>query len=504
MLPEPELLFDYDQTIDDPRDGLTLFGPRRSTIYGINYGVIGTPAGIERFSRWIKKANEFTAVERDSQRLLWIPFPGFESIFRIPFSDTSIKTLSIDENILKEILRDGDTYQRVFNTVNLYEQQIVSFYQESDQQLNLWYVISPESVYRECRPKSEVEVPIRKVTKKAINVRKGIAQQSRSGQGFIFEDMEQDYFAYDFDADFRRQLKARLIMQNVRDPVQIFRESTLTPDDFLNRAGYRERDVEPESQVAWNVFTTSYYKAGGKPWKLASLRDGVCYLGMVYKQLENSSDDRSACCAAQMFLDSGDGVIFKGAIGPWKSLERDEYHLNKNAAKEIISKAISTYQESSKDHQLPKQIFIHGRTFFNDEEWTGFSDVPAGVSVVGIRIASGDLKLYRPGNFPVLRGTAYIETEVAGYLWTTGFVPKLRTSPHLGVPTSVKVDICRGSEDIKIVLEDILALTKLNYNACHYADGYPITLQFADKIGDILTAGPIEKDQAPKTFKYYI
>jgi len=37
-------------------------------------------------------------------------------------------------------------------------------------------------------------------------------------------------------------------------------------------------------------------------------------------------------------------------------------------------------------------------------------------------------------------------------------------------------------------------LTKLNYNACIFADGEPGDLEFADRVGEILTAGPIGTD----------
>jgi hypothetical protein len=40
------------------------------------------------------------------------------------------------------------------------------------------------------------------------------------------------------------------------------------------------------------------------------------------------------------------------------------------------------------------------------------------------------------------------------------------------------------------VLRDIMALTKLNYNACKFGGGSPVTLRFADAVGEILTAGP--------------
>lgn len=34
----------------------------------------------------------------------------------------------------------------------------------------------------------------------------------------------------------------------------------------------------------------------------------------------------------------------------------------------------------------------------------------------------------------------------------------------------------------------VLALTKLNYNACIYGDGQPVALSFADAVGEIVTA----------------
>jgi hypothetical protein len=50
---------------------------------------------------------------------------------------------------------------------------------------------------------------------------------------------------------------------------------------------------------------------------LNGVRKGVCYVGLAYKRDEKNADPQAACCAAQMFLDSGDGVVFKGNVGPW-------------------------------------------------------------------------------------------------------------------------------------------------------------------------------------------
>ena len=55
---------------------------------------------------------------------------------------------------------------------------------------------------------------------------------------------------------------------------------------------------------------------------------------------------------------------------------------------------------------------------------------------------------------------------------------------------------------MRTVLRDVLALTKLNYNACAYGDGEPVTLKFADAVGEVRTAGPVTG--APLPFRLYI
>lgn len=74
----------------------------------------------------------------------------------------------------------------------------------------------------------------------------------------------------------------------------------------------------------------------------------------------------------------------------------------------------------------------------------------------------------------------------------------------LEVPNPLSVEVCRGDAAIETVLNDIMALTKLNYNVCLFADGAPITLKFANAVGEGLIAGPIPSGGAPLPFMYYI
>lgn len=154
----------------------------------------------------------------------------------------------------------------------------------------------------------------------------------------------------------------------------------------------------------------------------------------------------------------------------------------------------------------PRELFIHGKTFFNDDEWEGFKDaVSPHTNIVCVRIQNAkDLKLFRFGRHPLLRGTALIRNERTGYLWTRGYIPYFKTYPGRETPTPLRIDIVRGEASLHDVMRDVFGLTKLNFNACIYGDGQPVTLRFADSVGEILTAGPTNSDQPPLPFKHYI
>ena len=123
---------------------------------------------------------------------------------------------------------------------------------------------------------------------------------------------------------------------------------------------------------------------------------------------------------------------------------------------------------------------------------------------MGVRIApSSALKLYTAREMPVLRGTALRVTKRRGLLWTKGFIPRLRTYPGWEVPNPLVVEVHRGDAELRTVMEDVMCLTKVNFNACVFADGLPVTLKFADAVGEILTAAPVG-DLPPLPFRHYI
>jgi hypothetical protein len=319
--------------------------------------------------------------------------------------------------------------------------------------------------------------------------------------GELVDQQSEDIF--DDAPDFHRQVKAEFL---TIAPTQLLRETTLAPDAFKNTKGFPIRRTQDRATVAWNLATGLYYKTQPlPPWKLSGVRAGVCYVGLVYKNIPNDPNDH-ACCAAQMFLSEGDGVVFRGANGPWKTSDY-EYHLKPDAARSLIQKVVETY--SAKHGGPPNELFIHGQTYFNEEEWCALRDAaPPETNVVGVRIRTtgGETKLFRDGDYPVLRGTAMVLDEKNAYLWTTGYVPQLDTYIGPETPNPLFISALRSKNampKMDDILRDIMGLTKINYNSCNYNDGLPVTVRFARMVGDILTMGSARgADKQP--FKFYV
>ncbi len=498
FLPEPLLEFCHGQLAEHPKDGLFLFGPvdDDQKPSEMRYGVIGTKDGIGRFDRWAQRVRGYIPPFAPN-KAHHAAFPGFEATFKTRWPEKPVATIHIAATKLAEAIRRSNRHDAVKTAVDLYAKALSDHFREEETRPPLWFVVVPEDVYRYGRKES--------IVPKGEKVQSPQLMKAKTAKKFLtepalFKDMMDEADLYRYEVNFHNQLKARLLGEA---KIQIVRETTLAPEDFQNDAGRPQRNVQDPATVAWNLCTTAYFKAEGKPWRLAAARPGVCYVGLVFKRDETDPGAGNACCGAQLFLNSGDGVVFKGAVGPWYSPSRKEFHLPREKAFELMDLVVRAYE---KEHNCPpSEIFIHGRAEFDDEEWEGFKKaVPASTKVIGIRIKKTDeLKLYTPGKHPPLRGTYYQVHPRLGYLWTKGYIPRLCTYPGWEVPNPIAVYIDRGEADLRQVLADILALTKVNYNACIFADGMPVTLRFADSVGEILTAAPGAKD-APLPFSYYI
>lgn len=233
-IPEPRLLFRHGQAMEDPRDGLTLFGPLDETKpYGIKAGVIGTEAGIQCFERWVEWVQR--PVFNPTHLLGRPPFPGFETVFRSRWNTKPLLTLTVTDAEIDEHLYLDEPHLRVYGTVSVFAKRILEAIREETEKPELWFVVVPDRVWKYCRPNSIVEPEIRQQALRAF-------KQAKQATSFyetraLFPEMEKEAEPYIYEEQFHNQLKARLLDDMVL--TQIVRESTLAN---ILRPGDRDFD----------------------------------------------------------------------------------------------------------------------------------------------------------------------------------------------------------------------------------------------------------------------
>jgi hypothetical protein len=510
--PEPKLAFGFGQKTADPRDGLILFGPHEPLKpFKVKAGVVATDEGLTAYKEFVERINKpifstKTIYGKLKDDEVGRPsFPGFEAVFGVKWSPVPEIHKPILQTMIDKRLEEKQKRKRTQSLVDLYLERIVQATNKEDAQVNIWFIVIPRNLYFKCKPGSagkDLSAGTRNFLTRAL---RGQSTLEFPGEEKYVEELQR---LVDTSSDFHHLLKAKLIQQRITTPVQIILDSTLRFRDKYRNVSF---DENMKAHVAWTQATTMYYKFGNLPWKLADIRDGVCYLGLVFKKTNQVFESSTVCSAAQMFLKDGDGSVFRGNIGLWQGKNEKEFHLDEPSSHDLLAMALDDYHE--KWNKFPNELFIHGRARFSDEEWNGFQRAAkernAPTNLVGVVIKdTGGFKLFRDAvdekcNYGVMRGMALKVNETEAYLITRGFVPRLNTQPSLEVPNPLHIRITRGSADIDTVLKDVLALTKLNYNACIYGDGLPVTLRFSDVIGSILTATDNWQTEQRK-FMYYI
>ncbi|MBN2571607.1 MAG: hypothetical protein JXA68_05725 [Ignavibacteriales bacterium] len=520
-LKEPELIFGNNQRTCDPRDGLILFGPYEKwgtkfdyNSYSISAGVIGTLNELNKYKYFVQEIKKPIVSTKRNKRGLIVSneiqrpsYPGFEAIFNIHWPENPDIFIEIKPLEIEYIFSQNKNRRiRTSKLVDLYLEKMIKASKGKDARINIWIVIVPKKIFDNCRIQKGYGTDF---TKSTIEFFKNKEQ----GQFSLFTETEmygEELSQYmDTSSDFHHLLKARANQQRIDAPLQIIVEPKLEFRDTESNIPYGN---DMKAFMCWSLSTTIYYKLGKKPWKLADIRNGVCYLGLVFKKFQSKSNNNMVCSAAQLFLSDGDGTVFRGNNGLWIGENPNEHHLDEEESFNLLNLALDDYYENNNE-SYPKELFIHGRANFSDAEWTGFlhavEEHNESTKLTGVVIKDdAPLKLFRDvdnekADFGVMRGIAVILGEDEAYLFTRGFIPRLNTSTSMEIPNPLHIKVTRGKADIETVLEDILKLTKLNYNTCIYGDGKPVTLRFSDTIGNILTATENWKEER-RQFQFYI
>jgi len=292
--------------------------------------------------------------------------------------------------------------------------------------------------------------------------------------------------------NFRRSIKAEVMKYHLPTQILLQRTSEALPGS---------RNVDHKSRCAWNFFNGLYFKAGGIPWVPKGLKPGTCYVGISFYRPSRTEVGTMRISIAQAFDEHGNGLVLRGQAFPWVKQEKSP-HLDEERAKDLIEMVLKRYQDEMK--QTPTRVVIHKTSRFLPEESAGFQEALGNIrqfDLVSVR-PTDQIRLLRSGMYPPLRGTWFSVGNIH-FLYTTGFIPALKAYPHGHVPSPLQVEHSLGDSSIETLLQEILVLTKMNWNSAFFAGLMPITLRFSRRVGDIMREIPDTREPLPQ-FKYYI
>jgi hypothetical protein len=458
-LVEPLLLFADDGLHVDPKAGIARYGPRSLTSAGrhptrLRVGFIGAAERIAVARAWLAaQAEGVNGDAKNPEFPGWMPDRGFFST--LEFADSWNEELGQAE--VRQVLETRSQKDRFEAAAQLFDSKL-RVLAERDNPPEYIVIAMSEEIVSRC----------------------GTADYTTAEHGAVHRDL-------------RRALKANAMKYRI-------------PTQILQAATAEGRDQTPASRIAWNYFTGMYCKAGGYAWSPYGLAPGTCYVGIGFYRPLGSRFPTIQTSLVQAFDDRGEGLVLRGHDFDWDPSKTgsNSPHLTAGAAQRLMALALDQYEQVM--HQTPTRVVVHKTSRYWPDERDGFR------AAIEARVRRYDLMALEPqstvrlittSKYPPLRGTRFTVGDL-DYLYTTGYIAALNEFHGVHVPAPLQVADHIGQDTPReTLLNEVLALTKLNWNSAALGGLLPITIKFSRLVGEIMREVPRDREPLPQ-FKFYI
>jgi hypothetical protein len=454
-----------------PREGITTYDvydtkmeTRRERIF---IGAVGSSDNLGKLEKWIERCSGYIPAKLDGKKPAMSPaFCGFniDSGYKSRLVINEEITRNINNSEVKRILEIVRWNDRVNAAVEIYYESIKFLTQ--NRTVDVIICVIPIKLYD-------------KIAK----------DDTESVEESEHEEEPED----NLEINFRRALKAKTM--SFGKPIQLIRESSLES----NLKGQQD-----DATKAWNFCTALYYKANQTVcWKLITNlnRASVCFVGISFyrsrdKKVLNTS-------LAQIFNELGNGVILRGTPVDLHKDNRQPY-LTEIQAYDLLKSALAEYRIAMSNS--PSRLVLHKSSNYSPEELRGFRQAASEFQISTIdfvTIQHTDIRVFRQGSYPPYRGTRIELDENTHLLYTRGSVKHYKTYPGLYIPQPLEVRMIECDESPEVLCEEILGLTKMNWNNTQFDGKYPITIQCARKVGEIMKY--LEENERPQIrYSFYM
>lgn len=459
---EPHLEFGDEHHHPDPRLGLFEAGPLQVPAGDtVKVAVVGSSKTVEDAKKFFVEAASGFAGKGEKHPNLHPDFPGLgnQNPFRCKFEIAEGATVALAQSKIDKIRKEVNHSVAVESTVDEILQELRTL-DEGSHRPQVAIVALPVSL-------------IERVWNAKVDSKSTTEKDDSGGS----------------DApDFRGMLKAKAM--DLSFPIQIVWEDVFDESASIPRKikESRARKIQDRADRTWNLLTTLYYKGSGRiPWRKMP-QDGeftACYIGIsFYREVGGQQLFTSA---AQMFDERGRGFILKGKRAHTESRGRHPY-MTQDDAHQLIADALVAYRNHHKHY--PARVIVLKTSQFREEEAAGIfkalDEASAELRDLVWVQESYSVKIFRDGNYPVMRGT-FVELDGKGLLYTNGSIPYYGTYPGMYDPKPLLLCPYTGSDStIAQIANEVLSLTKINWNSTQINQKLPIPIRAARTVGEVL------------------
>lgn len=278
------------------------------------------------------------------------------------------------------------------------------------------------------------------------------------------------------------------------------------------------------AQRSWRLAIALYVKAGGTPWKLASVPgvpDDTAYIGLGYAFRGDQQDAHFVTCCSQVFDTDGGGMQFvayeaRDAItGDLAEARRNPY-LSRDDMRSVLARTLAVYRTRN-GGSVPRRAVLHKRTPFTDDEINGARDALAAVQEmecveltaatswrgVWLQAPKPGAKKGQPDGYPTPRGVLLPVSGTEAFLWAAGNAPGVSTQGNYfqggkSIPRPLLLRRYAGAGALELAGSEALALTKMDWNNDALYDPVPVTVEYSWRLARTIARGPaVESREYP-------
>lgn len=252
------------------------------------------------------------------------------------------------------------------------------------------------------------------------------------------------------------------------------------------------------AQVLWWLSLSFYVKSMRTPWVLDCLEPDTAFLGLGFT-IDRSAERGKHVVVGCSHIYSADGRGLQYRLSKvedpiWRG--RNAF-MSEDDARRMGDTVRQLFHESN--FRLPGRVVAHKRTPFLPEEIRGLLKGLEGVDRVDLLEITEDptfrFTACRSGSldadgFPLRRGTTILMDDYRALVWIHGIVDALRPNRRffLGgrrIPAPVIVTRHHGETPLGTIVQEMLGLSKMNWNTFDMYSKLPATIDSSNRIARI-------------------